>query len=68
MCTWIENWLHEWVQTVVINDPFSEVSGVSVLGTMLFNLFNNDIEVKFRSSISVHADDTKIMQEKKFST
>ena len=45
VCTWIENWLQECVQRVVINGLSFEWSGIesgvpqgSVLGPILFNL------------------------------
>uniref|UniRef100_A0A8C5LT35 Reverse transcriptase domain-containing protein n=1 Tax=Leptobrachium leishanense TaxID=445787 RepID=A0A8C5LT35_9ANUR len=66
-CSWIENWLKDRVQRVVINGTFSRwtpvVSGVpqgSVIGPILFNLFINDLEIGIESHVSVFSDDTKL--------
>uniref|UniRef100_A0A8C5MJL4 Reverse transcriptase domain-containing protein n=1 Tax=Leptobrachium leishanense TaxID=445787 RepID=A0A8C5MJL4_9ANUR len=66
-CSWIENWLKDRVQSVVINGTFSRwtpvVSGVpqgSVIGLILFNLFINELEIVIESHVSVFADDTNL--------
>ncbi len=64
---WIENWLSNRKQMVVINDTASDwapiTSGVpqgSVLGPVLFIDYIDDIDVGLNNFISKFADDTKI--------
>ena len=64
---WIENWLTDRKQRVVINGKASTwtnvTSGVpqgSVLGSLLFLIYINDIDEGLTCIISKFADDTKI--------
>ena len=63
---WIENWLSNRKQRVVLNGCFSEwrdvVSGVpqgSILGPLLFIIYINDINDCVAGRILKFADDTK---------
>ncbi len=64
---WLENWLRNRQQRVVINGVFSEwaevTSGVpqgSILGPLLFTIYINDIDTNVKNSILKFADDTKM--------
>ncbi|XP_059822785.1 uncharacterized protein LOC132392642 [Hypanus sabinus] len=65
--TWIENWLADRKQRVVINGSLSEWQAVtsgelqsSVLGPQLFTIYINDLDKGIKRNIKQFADDTKL--------
>lgn len=66
---WIENWLTDRKQRVVVNDSFSDwkcvTSGVpqgSVLGPLLFIIYVNDMDEALVSRLLKFADDAKLFR------
>ena len=69
---WIEQWLTDWKQRVVVDGEVSSwksvLSGVpqgSVLGPILFLVYINDLEEGVTGSILKFADDTKLFRKTK---
>ncbi len=67
LCNWIENWLSNRKQRVVIDAAVSDwipvTSGVpqgSVFGPVLFIIHINNIDVRLNNFIAEFADDAKI--------
>ncbi len=67
LCNWIENWLSNKNQRVVINGTASNWTPVTngvpqgfVLGPVMFIIYINDIDVGLNNFISKFADDAKL--------
>ena len=67
---WVENWLRNRQQRVVVNGCYSDwaevKSGVpqgSILGPLLFTIYINDIDNNLCNPILTFADDTKCGEE-----
>jgi len=67
LADWIENWLSDRTQRVVINGSYSDfvevTSGVpqgSILGPLLFTIYINDLEYEVKNSLLKFADDSKL--------
>ena len=67
LCVWIEDWLSDRQQRVVLNGEVSDwqnvISGVTqglVLGPTLFIIYVNDLEDNLVSKVAKFADDTKL--------
>ena len=68
LLAWIENYLTDRKQRVVINGQFSEwvriTAGVpqgSILGPLLFLIYFNDIVLNINSEIALYADDGNLL-------
>ena len=55
--SWIEAWLRDIRQRVVVS---GQVPQGSILGTLLFIVYINDLDEKMTSTVLTFADDTKI--------
>ena len=63
MINWIEKWLIDSRQTVVVDGEVSNWKSVwsgSVLGPILFLIYINDLDDDITSKVLTFADDTKV--------
>ena len=67
MINWIEKWLIDRRQRVLLDGEISNwksvLSGISVLGPILFLIYINDLDDDITSKVLKFADDTKVFRK-----